>query len=107
MYSINAQLLNECKLGYPIVNNGIIKYTDYSYRDFLLIYNPINNSIDIHQLIDLNIIISSPFIDYQFIDFHFSSAFDYVYILTNDKGNNKMFILKQSDINSKKLSLEK
>ena len=107
VYSINAQLLNECKLGYPIVNNGIIKYTDYSYRDFLLIYNPINNSIDIHQLIDLNIIISSPFVDYQFIDFHFSSAFDYVYILTNDKGNNKMFILKQSDINSKKLSLEK
>jgi len=97
VYSINAHFLKEHKLGYEIVNNGIIKYTDYSCRDFLFIYNPINYTIDIHKLIDFKLIISSPVINYQFIDFHFSAEFDSVYILTNDKSSgNKMLIIKAS-----------
>ena len=95
VYSINAHFLKEYKLGYEIVNNGIIKYTDYSYRDFLFIYNPINYTIDIHKLTDLTLIISSPVIEYQFIDFHFSAEFDSVYILVNDKSSgHKMLIMK-------------
>ena len=97
VYSINAHFLKEHKLGYEIVNNGIIKYTDYSCRDFLFIYNPINYTIDIHKLIDFKLIISSPVINYQFIDFHFSAEFDSVYILANDKSSgNKMLIIKAS-----------
>ena len=87
VYSINAHFLNEYKLGYEICNNGIIKYTDYSYRDFLFIYNPINYTIDIHKLTDLTLIISSPKIEYQFIDFHFSIEFDSLYILVSDKNS--------------------
>ena len=95
VYSINAHFLKEYKLGYEIVNNGIIKYTDYSYRDFLFIFNPINYTIDIHKLTDLTLIISSPVIEYQFIDFHFSAEFDAVYILVNDKSSgHKMLIMK-------------
>ena len=99
IYSINCHFLNEYKLDYDVVKNGIIKYTDYSYRDFLLIYNPINYTIDIHKLTDLNLIVSSPIIDYQFIDFHLSMDCDSVYILTNDKSNgNKILILKPSKL---------
>ena len=99
IYSINCNFLNEYKLDYDVVKNGIIKYTDYSYRDFLLIYNPINYTIDIHKLTDLNLIVSSPIIDYQFIDFHISMDCDSVYILTNDKSNgNKILILKPSKL---------
>ena len=99
VYSINAHFLNEYNLGYEIVKNGIMKYTDYSYRDFLLIFNPINYTIDIHKLTDLKLIISSPRIEYQFIDFHLSSEFDSLYILANDKkGGNKILIMKQSKI---------
>ena len=95
VYSINAHFLNEYKLGYEIVNNGIIKYTDYSCRDFLFIYNPIKNTIDIHKLTDLTLIISSPKIEYKFIDFHFSIEYDSLYILVNDENSGyKILFLK-------------
>ena len=99
VYSINAHLLNEYKLGYEIVNNGILKYTDFTFMDFLFIYNPINYTIDIHKLTDLNIVTSSPMIEYQFIDFHFSVEFDSLYILIKDKNTDyKMLALKQAKI---------
>ena len=99
IYSINAQFLKECKLGYELVNNGIIKYTDYSYRDFLFIYNPINYTIDIYKITDLNLIFSSPIFKYQFINFHFSMDLDSLYVLTKDKNTDyKMLILKQAKI---------
>ena len=99
IYSINAQFLKECKLGYELVNNGIIKYTDYSFRDFLFIYNPINYTIDIYKITDLNLIASSPAFKYQFINFNFSLELDSLYILTKDKSTDyKMLILKQAKI---------
>jgi hypothetical protein len=99
VYSINAHLLNEYKLGYEIANNGIIKYTDYSYMDYIFIYNPINYTIDIHKLTDLNIIATSPLIEYQFFDFHFSEEFDSLYILVKDKNvGYKMLSLKQAKV---------
>ena len=99
VYSINAHLLNEYKLGYEIVNNGILKYTDFTFMDFLFIYNPINYTIDIHKLTDLNIVTSSPMIEYQFIDFHFSVEFDSLYILIKEKNTDyKMLALKQAKI---------
>ena len=99
VYSINAHLLNEYKLGYEIVNNGILKYTDFSCMDYFFIYNPINYTIDIHKLTDLNIIATSPLIEYQFFDFHFSPEFDSLYILAKDKNSDyKMLSLKQAKL---------
>ena len=96
VYSINGHLLNEYKLGYEIINNGILKYTDFSCMDYFFIYNPINYAIDIHKFTDLNIIATSPMIEYQFIDFHFSVEFDSLYILAKDKNTDyKMLVLKQ------------
>ena len=99
VYSINAHLLNEYNLGYEIIGDGILKYTDYSFRDYIIIYNPIKYTIDIHKLVDLSLIISSTPIEYKFINFHLSSDFDSIYILVNDKNSgNKILILKPSKI---------
>ena len=99
IYSINAQFLKEYKLEYELVNNGIIKYTDYSCKDFLFIYNPVNYTIDIYKITDLNLIASSPVFKFQFINFHFSMELDSLYILTKDQNTDyRMLILKQAKI---------
>ena len=103
VYSINAHFINEFILGYEIVKNGIKKFTDHCFKDYLFIYNAINNTIDIHRLIDLNLVISSPVIDNQFVDFQFTKDLDYAFILTKVKQKNddkqplhKMLLLKQA-----------
>ena len=97
VYSINAHLLNEYKLGFEIVNNGILKYTDFSCIDYFFIFDPTNYCINIHKFTDLNIIATSPLIEYIFIDFHFSAEFDSLYIFAKDKNTDyKMLVLKQA-----------
>ena len=104
VYSINACFLNEFVLGYEIIENGIKKFTDHFFKDYLFIYNTINNTIDVHALVDLNLVISSPIINYQFIDFQFTKDSDYAVILVKDKQKNKddksqvhkMLLLKQT-----------
>ena len=104
VYSINACFLNEFVLGYEIIENGIKKFTDHFFKDYLFIYNTINNTIDVHALVDLNLVISSPIINYQFIDFRFTKDSDYAFILVKDKQKNKdeksqvhkMLLLKQT-----------
>ena len=105
IYSINAHFLNEVVLGYEIVKNGIKKYTDFLFRDYLFIFNSITNTIDVHRLIDLNLIISSPVINYQFVDFQFNKDLDNALILVKGKQKNddkspiyKMLVLKQAQI---------
>ena len=105
VYSINAHFLNEVVLGYEIVKNGIKKYTDFLFRDYLFIFNSITNTIDVHRLIDLNLIISSPVINYQFVDFQFNKDLDNALILVKGKQKNddkspiyKMLVLKQAQI---------
>ena len=105
IYSINAKFLNEYYLGYEIVENGIKKYTDHFFRDYLFIFNSLNNTIDVHRLTDLNLVISSPVINHQFIDFQFTKDLDIAFILVRVKKNNdektqvnKMLILKQTPV---------
>ena len=57
-----------------------------------------------HRLIDLKLVISSPIIDDQFIDFQFTKDLDYAFILTKvkqkaeDKSSlmHKILLLRQS-----------
>ena len=104
IYSINAHFIKEKPLGYDIMENGIKKYTDLYFRDNLFIYNSNKNTIDVHRLIDLKLVISSPVIDDQFIDFQFTKDLDYAFILTKvkqkavDKSSlmHKILLLRQS-----------
>ena len=103
VYSINAHFLKEFVLGYEIVENGIKKYTDHFSKDYLFIYNINNSTIDVHRLVDLNLIISSPVIDNQFVDFQFTKEQDYAFILVKVKQKNddkslihKLLVLKQT-----------
>ena len=102
-YSINAHFLNEFYLGYEIVENGIQKYTDNFFKDYLFIYNNIKNTIDVHELTNLKLIYSSQVINYQFVDFQFTKELDYAFILVKVKQKNedkspthKIMVLKQS-----------
>ena len=103
VYSINAHFIKEAFLGYDITENGIKKYTDHYFRDHLFIYNSIKNAIDVHRLIDLELVITSPEIDNQFVDFQFTKDLDYAFILTKvkqkteDKSSliHKLLLLKQ------------
>jgi hypothetical protein len=102
VYSINAHFLKEAVLGYEIVENGIKKYTDFLFRDYLFVYNSINSTIDIYKLTYLELIISTPIINNQFIDFQFSKDSDTALILVKkneDKSQTyKILLLKQSQI---------
>ena len=103
VYSVNAKCLKDIVIDYEIVANGIKKYTDYAFKDHLFIYNSRKNVIDVHRLTDLNIIVSSPIINYNFIDFNFGFDLDHLVILASSKNKNeknpyKMLVLKGSGI---------
>ena len=91
VYSINGKFLKKHKLKYEIVNNGICKYIDYQFKDYLMIYNSIDKTIDIFRGIDFEFVAKSPIINYKFIDFVLSKSLDQVLILVenilNDKSN--------------------
>ena len=107
VFSINFHFINEIKLTYEIVPNGIKKYSDYFSEDFLFIYNSKEKVIDVYNIIDLNIITKSKKINYTFIDFHFSIEMDHALIMVktneekkadnqrdkNDQINHKILVL--------------
>ena len=112
IYSINAHFIKELILGYDIVENGIKKYTDFLFRDYLFIYNIKNGTLDIHRLIDLDIVASSPLITGQFIDFQFTKGNCHAFILVKVKQENeekypiyKMLLLKQAPLDTCKNQL--
>ena len=77
------------KLDYKIVNNGISKYIDYQYKDYLMIYNSNDRTIDIHRGIDFEFITKSPVINYNFIDFVLCQGLDHALILVENANENK------------------
>ena len=101
--------MKEIFLDYYIVANGIKKYSDFLCRDYLFIYNCINQTIDVYDLPDLNIVTRTLKINYTFIDFHFSKELDHALILvknqekTEDDKRKKIFkilVLKASGDNN-------
>ena len=98
VYSINGKFLKKHKLEYEIVKNGIVKYIDYQLKDYLLIYNSNDKTIDIYRGIDFEFVSKSPVINYNFIDLTLSKSLDQLLILVE---NNNMNV-KGSEIEGKK-----
>ena len=103
VYSINAKFLKDILIDYEIVANGIKKYTDYNFKDYLFIFNSRKSTIDVHRLTDLNVIVSSPIINDNFIDFNFGLDMDHLVIFGSSKNKNekhpyKILILKPSGV---------
>ena len=104
VYSINGKFLKKHKLEYEIVNNGIVKYIDYQLKDYLLIFNSKEKTIDVHRGIDFEFVTKSPVINYKFVDFTLSKGLDQIIILVenNEKneqsnGKYKILVLKDKD----------
>jgi WD40 repeat protein len=101
VYSINGKFLKKHKLKYEIVNNGICKYIDYQFKDYLMIYNSIDKTIDIFRGIDFEFVAKSPIINYKFIDFVLSKSLDQVLILVENNLNDK-----SNDADNKKSNIK-
>ena len=109
VFSINFHFIKEINLGYEIVPNGIKKYSDYFSKDYLFIYNKNDKTIDVYDLIDLNIniIARSSKINYTFVDFHFSKEMDHALIMVkiNEDKNKENIKDKNEERNYKILVL--
>ena len=102
VYSINGKILKKHKLEYEIINKGIAKYIDYQMKDYLLIYNSNDKTVDIYRGIDFEFITKSPVINYNFIDFVLSKGLDQILILVennnkDEQSNSKYKILVLKD----------
>ena len=97
--SINGHLIKEQEMNFDINPNSIKKFTDFQFVDYLLIYNPKSESLDIYNIIDLQKIKTRPIKNYTFIDFTFSKDLNNIYILTKNK-TNISFKEKEKDNNN-------
>ena len=52
VFSINGHFIKEEKIDFKMNENGIKKYTDAQFKDYLLIYNPNKNCIEVYNIID-------------------------------------------------------
>ena len=99
VYSINGKFLKKHKLNFEIIKNGICKYIDYQFKDYLMIYNSIDKTIDIYRGIDFEFVGKSPIINYTFIDFVLSKSLDQALILVE---NNNITNDQNNDVENKK-----
>ena len=89
IFSINGNFIKEEKIDFKIISNGIKKYTDMQFKDYLLIFNPNKNCIDVYNIIDLQPVLSLPPIVHGFVDFVLSNQLDHMLILVKYKGKNE------------------
>ena len=80
VFSINFHFIN-AKYGFELVPNGIKKYSDYFRKDFLFIYNKRERTIDIYDIINLEIILRTSKIGYTFVDFCFIKEMENILIM--------------------------
>jgi hypothetical protein len=111
VYSINFHLITT-KYGFDLVQNGIRKYSDYFQKDYLFIFNKKENTIDIYDTINLNLILRSSKFEYNFIDFCFCKEMENALIMVrtsedenkkekNNKKNYKILMINNSNNSGK------
>ena len=88
VYSINFHLITT-KYGFDLVQNGIRKYSDYFQKDYLFIFNKKENTIDIYDTINLNLILRSSKFEYNFIDFCFCKEMENALIMVRTSEEDK------------------
>ena len=94
-YSFALFYLLYSKLEFNISINGIAKYVDYQMKDYLLIYNNNDKTINIYRGIDFEFVTKSPVINYNFIDFILSKRLDQILILVE---NNIIEKVNENDV---------
>ena len=98
-YSINGECLKIQKLNFDIREENIKIYTDYQFVDYLFIYNSENKAFEIYNMIDFDLISTSPKLpEGKFIDFTLSREMDHALILCQIENNKyKLYVLKDSE----------
>ena len=80
--SINGHFITEKIFDFCIHPYTIKKFTDRHFIDYILLFNPKNESIDIYNIIDLEIVINWQIKNHSFIDFILTKEMDNIFILT-------------------------
>jgi hypothetical protein len=104
VFSINFHFIN-AKNGIELVQNGIKKYSDYFRKDYLFIYNKNNKTIDIYDIINLQIISRSSKFDYTFVDFYFSKGMELALIMVKIEEDETKKENENKDKNMKKYKI--
>ena len=81
VFSINGKLIKEQIIGFKLKENSIKKYIDMQFNEYLLIYNEINNCIEIFNIVELKLLISLPKIEHTFVDFLVGKDLDHIIVL--------------------------
>ena len=100
LFSINGKLIKE-ELEFKISENGIKKYKDMQFNEYLLIYNESKFCIEIYDVLELKSVISLPLIEHNFVDFVVGKEMDHISVLVkfrskNDEKNNDAINVKTS-----------
>ena len=99
VFSINLKYIKDKNLDFEITDNGIKKFTDQQFVDYLLIYNNKKNSIDIYSILDLNPLFSTLLPQCTFIDFGLWKELEDLVILVKYETNKniyKILVMKTS-----------
>ena len=84
VYSINGKFLKKNKIEYDLHINGVSQYVDHQMRDYLVLYNSKDKTIDIHRAIDFTLVTKSPVINYDFIGFDINKAYNHALVLVKE-----------------------
>ena len=100
VFSINGYFIKEQMIDFELHPNQIIKFTDHQFIDYLLIYNSKNETLEVYNIIDLQMIMDWEIKNYTFIDFILTKELDNIFLLvksniSNDEKEN------QNDENNK------
>ena len=96
VFSINGKLIKEEIIGFKLKENGIKKYIDMQFNEYLLIYNEINQCIEIYNIVELKSLISLPKIEHTFVDFLVGKDFDHIIVLVKFKEKDEEKITKKT-----------
>ena len=96
VFSINGKLIKEEIIGFKLKENSIKKYIDMQFNEYLLIYNEINNCIEIFNIVELKLLISLPKIEHTFVDFLIGKDLDHIIVLVKFKEKDEEKITKKT-----------
>ena len=104
--SINGHFIKQ-RNDLDISPNGMKIFTDHQFIDYIIVFNNKKESIEIYNIIDLEIIMTWPIKNYIFIDFIFTKEMDSIYIfakkklsieeIDDDENTFKILVLKSSN----------
>ena len=106
--NINGHFIKEQKIDYEIRNESHIKkFTDNQFNDYLIILNQKNETINIYNIIDLQVVMTGLIKNYNLIDFILAKDFDNLFVLVKSKKEDNEEKIEDKENNGYKILIMK